>query len=285
MIEMDVVLTGLPRSGTTLTCSLLNKLPDTVALHEPMQGVDYGDVSDPRQMSQTVKQFFDEQRTSIRERGMARSRNINGIVPDNPFGSDLLDTGARQKVDDLGEITIDKPLSDQFMIVIKHTNRFAPILESLIELFPVYALVRNPLATLASWGTIDAGIRRGRPGPVGRIAPGVREKMDRFDDELDRQICLLDWFFEQFNQYLPTQSIIKYESLVASGGRELRVIRPEAEQLNEPLQSRNMNKLYDPSAMVQIGERLLRTEGAYWELYTRQSVEQLLNELQPNTPT
>jgi hypothetical protein len=274
MFEMDVVLTGLPRSGTTLTCSLLNKLPDTVALHEPMQGIDYGDVSDPRQMSQTVKQFFDEQRTLIRERGMARSRNINGVVPDNPFGNDLLDTGARHK-----------PLSDHYMIVIKHTNRFAQILESLSEVFPVYALVRNPLSTLASWGTVDAGIRRGRPGPVGRIAPAVRERMNRFDDELDRQICLLDWFFDQFNRYLPTQSIIKYESLVASGGRELRVIRPEAEQLDEPLQSRNMNKLYDPGAMVQIGERLLRTEGAYWELYTRQSVEQLLDELQPNTPT
>jgi hypothetical protein len=216
---------------------------------------------------------------------MARSRNINGVVPDNPFGNDLLDTGARQKLDEIGEIRIDKPLSDHYMIVIKHTNRFAPILESLSEVFPVYALVRNPLSTLASWGTVDAGIRRGRPGPVGRIAPAVRERMNRFDDELDRQICLLDWFFDQFNRYLPTQSVIKYESLVASGGRELRVIRPEAEQLDEPLQSRNMNKLYDPGAMVQIGERLLRTEGAYWELYTRQSVEQLLDELQPNTPT
>jgi hypothetical protein len=32
----NVVLTGLPRSGTTLVCRLLNKLPDTVALHEPL---------------------------------------------------------------------------------------------------------------------------------------------------------------------------------------------------------------------------------------------------------
>lgn len=30
----NVVLTGLPRSGTTLVCYLLNKLPDTVALSE-----------------------------------------------------------------------------------------------------------------------------------------------------------------------------------------------------------------------------------------------------------
>src|SRR5689334_16285425 len=34
--DRDVLVTGLPRSGTTLTCHLLQKLPDTVALHEPM---------------------------------------------------------------------------------------------------------------------------------------------------------------------------------------------------------------------------------------------------------
>jgi len=33
---VDIILTGIARSGTTLTCALLNKLPQTVALHEPM---------------------------------------------------------------------------------------------------------------------------------------------------------------------------------------------------------------------------------------------------------
>ena len=33
---MDIILTGIARSGTTLSCSLLNKLPQCVALHEPM---------------------------------------------------------------------------------------------------------------------------------------------------------------------------------------------------------------------------------------------------------
>ena len=34
--ETDIVLTGVPRSGTTLICYLLNKVPDAIALHEPM---------------------------------------------------------------------------------------------------------------------------------------------------------------------------------------------------------------------------------------------------------
>jgi hypothetical protein len=35
--------------------------------------------------------------------------------------------------------------------------------------------------------------------------------------------------------------------------------------------------------MIRIGERLLKCEGAYWEFYTRESVERLLNELKEPT--
>ncbi|MBA2521004.1 MAG: hypothetical protein H0V24_15185 [Chloroflexia bacterium] len=284
MNETDVVLTGLPRSGTTLTCSLLNKLPDTVALHEPMQGVEHSDVTDHHALAQDVKRFFDEQRASIHERGRALSRNIDGVVPDNPFGGDRSAKGVRPKIDAMGEIDIDKVLSDRFMLVIKHTNRFAPMLEGLVELFPVYALVRNPVATIASWGTIEAGLRRGRSGPAGRVALDLNERMDRFDDPLDRQICLLGWFFEQFHRHLPERSIIQYETLVASGGRALSVVRPEAAQLDEPLTSRNTNELYDHQQMLRIGERLLKTDGAYWESYSKAQVEQLLGELEQTAP-
>ena len=33
---MNVVLCGLPRSGTTLVCSILNSAAATIALHEPL---------------------------------------------------------------------------------------------------------------------------------------------------------------------------------------------------------------------------------------------------------
>jgi hypothetical protein len=280
MSENDVVLTGLPRSGTTLTCHLLNKLPDTVALHEPMQGLDYGDTADTREMSRGVKRFFDEQRQSILQRGRALSRNIDGVVPDNPFSDEPSETGARRQIDQKGEIVIDKELSNQFMLIMKHTHRFAPLLGHLVELMPVFAIVRNPLSTLASWRTIDAGIAGGRSGPAGRVAPELAEAMARYDDVLDRQIYMLGWFWQQFRRHLPKHAIIEYEALVASGGRALGVINPKAVRLDEPLQSRNSNPLYDREDMLRIGERLLKSEGAYWENYSRESVTLPLAEIE-----
>ena len=41
---MDIILTGIARSGTTLSCSLLNKLPQCVALHEPMNPAELVDL-------------------------------------------------------------------------------------------------------------------------------------------------------------------------------------------------------------------------------------------------
>ena len=38
-----ILLTGLPRSGTTLTCALLNECPGTVALAEPLRLERHGD--------------------------------------------------------------------------------------------------------------------------------------------------------------------------------------------------------------------------------------------------
>lgn len=50
----NVVLTGLPRSGTTLACRLLNLLPDTVALHEPIAPGRFAGLADEQALLDAV---------------------------------------------------------------------------------------------------------------------------------------------------------------------------------------------------------------------------------------
>jgi hypothetical protein len=279
MSDNNVLLTGVPRSATTLACHLLNKLPDTVALHEPMRVRKFAGLKDHEEICRSIKQFCDEQRKSVHERKRAISRNVAGVVPDNPFGTELSKAGLRQSIDSRGEITIDKRLSQDFMLVIKHNAAFSALLQGLAERFPVYALIRNPLAALTSWSSVSSGPQSGHASAAERLDSNLRARLATIDDKLDRQIYLLGWFYGQFHQYLPEHAIIRYETLVSSRGRALNVVRSEANELNEPMENRNANKLYDYEGMLQIGERLLASEGAYWEFYTRESVEQLLNEL------
>jgi broad-specificity NMP kinase len=62
----NVLITGTPRSGTTLVCSLLNKLPDIVALHEPMNVFDFVSRSDD-EIAHMIDKFCAESRKSLRE--------------------------------------------------------------------------------------------------------------------------------------------------------------------------------------------------------------------------
>jgi hypothetical protein len=279
MINNNVLITGTPRSGTTLTCHLLNKLPDTVALHEPMTIRQLAESNDHEDVCRSIKRFCDEQRESIHERGRAISKNVGGAITDNHVGASRTEAGLRQSIASKGEIIIDKQLSQDFMLIIKHPAAFTAVLEGLVKHFPVYAVVRNPLATLAAWSSVAFRVQRGYASAAERLNPGLRAKLAAIDNNLDRQIYLLGWFHGQYRRCLPDQSIIRYESVIESGGRALSIVQPEAKDLNELLESRNTSEHYDYQGMLRIGERLLDSEGAYWEFYTKESVERLLDEL------
>jgi hypothetical protein len=274
----NVLITGTPRSGTTLICHLLNKLPDTVALHEPMRVKALESLSRD-EICVEIDRFCEEQRTSLRLRGRAISKNVDGVVPDNPIGEGRSDDGLRKSLASKGEIVVDKPLSSDFMLVIKHNSAFTAVLDTLVTRFPVYGVIRNPLATLASWSSVKFSASSGYARAAERLDPALKAKLAAIDDDLDRQICLLDWFHGQFRRYLAQDAILRYESVVGTGGRVLDMVNPRAETLREPMESRNTNKLYDVPAMFRIGERLLASDGAYWEWYTKESVAELLGEL------
>jgi hypothetical protein len=282
MNEANVLITGTPRSGTTLACHLLNKLPQTVALNEPMPGSQFRVLED---VCEVVARFCAEQRTSLLERRRAISKHVDGIVPDNPVGTHRIGSGLRERLVSQGEIIIDKELSPDFLLVVKQPGPITAALDRLVTCFQVYAVVRNPLATLASWNSVDLSIQDGHFAIVERFDPTLRATLAALDDALDRQIHLLGWFHDRIRRCLPEEAIIRYESIVETGGKALAVVQPAAASLTEPLQNQNMGDHYDHERMLRIGERLLRSEGAHWESYTKQSVEQLLGELKERLPS
>jgi hypothetical protein len=185
----------------------------------------------------------------------------------------------RRSVARPGRVRIKKSLSPEFWLVVKHPGPFTAPLEALARHFPAYALIRNPLAVLASWNSTSLPVNRGHEPVVELFNSSLRRALARIADRWDRQIYLLAWFFETYRRVLPERAILRYEDIVATGGRALSAIVPEAAGLDVPLQSRNVNPLYDASLMRALGERLLRTDGPYWHFYSRESVEQLIAEV------
>jgi hypothetical protein len=144
---------------------------------------------------------------------------------------------------------------------------------------PCFGIVRNPLAVLASWNSVNHPVQQGHVPAGERIDAGLHAALGRIEDRYERQFYILEWFFERFARLLPRGSIIRYEDVVASGGRALTPVVAGAAALDQPLQSKNANAVYDGGLMSLLGEKLLGRGGAFWEFYSRESVSSMLDQL------
>jgi hypothetical protein len=293
--DRNVLIAGVPRSGTTLACELLNLVPDTVALDEPMKARSLAGrdqrgnqredqreavdaerrVLDKQLICDDIDRFLEMTRASIAESGTAFSKHVDGRVSGGKF-SDQYDGELRVSLESKGKIVIDKPLTSDFLLVIKHTGAFTALLDALVERFRVYATVRNPLSILSSWQTVPFPGREGHHPVAEEIDHDLAGELAGIGDRLERQIHLVGWFFERCGDVLAPEQIIRYESIVETGGGALAPIAPGAAALDEPLESRNRAPVYDHAEMRRLGERLLETDGAYWNFYARESVVELL---------
>lgn len=274
---MDIILTGIARSGTTLSCALLNKLPQCVALHEPMNPADLTGMAFPDAYMDAVGAFFERQRASLLAGGTAVSKAREGRVPDNPFDSAPVAIGLRASTVENQEVQFDKRLDPGFRLVVKHPNVFTATLAALLTQFPCYALVRNPLASLLSWHSIRAPVNDGRL-PFGEaFDPELKSTLEAEPDRFERQVAILRWYFARYRTLLPRAHVIRYEDLIASGGRALAVVDPDAASLDEPLESRNASVLYEVGIVRRLAGRLVEEADLYRDFYTTEDIAALGN--------
>ncbi len=272
-----VMLTGIPRSGTTLCCRLLNALPDVAALHEPLPMLQLAGLERGNALLAHIAGFCDKARQSLVRDGIAPSRHQAGRVTDNPLAEDFAGQALRSQVHaGVAPVQFNKSFSPDTLIVIKHNAPFTALLGLLKTRFSCFAVVRNPLAVLLSWQTVAIPVQRGRI-PAGEVYDSrLQQVLEELTDPLARQIHILHWCCEQFLTHLPSAHILRYEHLVATGGTILNAIAPAARQLVEALHSRNHNPLYPLETAPMLADRLLASSGPLWEIYTRREVENLV---------
>lgn len=271
-----ILISGIHRSGTTLVCKLLSSLPDVVALNEPLD-VSRLEGMTPQDILNFIDDFVAQNRRSLLEEGFAISRQVMGEIPDNMFTTNLTPEGLRQTDAAHGTIRVNKPLSPHFTLALKHNAAFAACLRPLTAGFRCYATIRNPLAALASWQTINVAAQQGHLPMAENLQAQLKHDLAALKDVLDRQVHAINWFFEQYDAALPADRIIRYEELVSSHGRCLGTIVPAGATLDAPLESRNLNPLYRQDYINEIGKRLLTRDGVYWKYYSKADVRALMS--------
>jgi len=260
MDQLNVCLTGIPRSGTTLTCNLLNKLPDTVALHEPMKANTFYKYGGVERLCEAIADFFEKTRASIEQENKIISKPSR------------LGKGGQR------EMTLKKQVTPPFILCIKHPAAFTAILADLGKRFRCYAIVRNPLAVLASWNRVDMPVQDGHSPAAEKLDRRLAERLAELDDKFERQLALLAWYYDQYRRFLPKSNIIFYENIISSSGRCLEVIAASAGALDKTMRNRNMKKKYDLEILQFLADKLTKTSSANWEFYAKTDVDALLNE-------
>lgn len=275
--KRNVLITGIPRSGTTLVCSLLNKVPDVVALHEPMDVWDFAKCRDAASLASVIENFCGESRRSLREQGFAISKHVGGQIRDN---SAVDQAGGRVRKTEHGKIFIEKQLSENFTLAIKHPLAFTALLRPLSSHFECFAVIRNPLATLASWNSLDwLKVKKGHAPIAEKLDADLAGKLANESDAIERQIRIVEWSYLRYRELLKPEVVLKYEDLIATRACVLARLFPTASNLDEDLVSKNLNKHYDRALMTDLGKRLLKREGPLWNFYSKTDVENLLSKI------
>lgn len=268
------LLCGVPRSGSSLCCRLAGGAQDTVALSEPIEPVTFAAAAGPADACARIREFAASTRAELLATGRAASVQVDGRLDDDRVSETPNTAGLRAPRGGPGELRVAKPLTEDFLLLIKHNALFAALLDRLAEGFPVLGLVRNPVAVLASWQTVDLPVRQGRVPMGERFDPELAGALDVETDTLRRQVRVLDWFFARFRGCLTPDRVVRYEDVVASGGVALfRRLGTTARA--EALENRNANALYAPSGVDAILSAVRATDGAWSVWYGRRECERV----------
>jgi len=135
----EAFITGIPRSGTSYLCRLLHNVPNCVVINEPRQMF--------KRLTQTalphaLVTLYQELRQAITEGQAIENKVHNGQVIEDTIFRDQYEWYTP---------TVTRP---DFLVCTKNTLGYMARLPQLKQLFPhapVFACVRHPLDTIASW--------------------------------------------------------------------------------------------------------------------------------------
>ena len=212
----DLIITGVPRSGTTLAAAIIDQAPNCLCLSEPDGHVDLmREAVSPEDFVAKLCQEFDVVRRTILGGGSVLDRRRADGAPVTDYFSDPRPDGRREPAVTIRSIS--RPgLSPDFVLGVKHNALYAAVLPEIVRSgrFRVVAIVRDPVAVLMSWRTVDLPISHGRLPAGERFWPELAA-LGRADLDLtDKQIRICDLLLHRFAQLADRIAVIPYEVFV-----------------------------------------------------------------------
>ena len=267
------LITGIPRSGTSLACRLLDQAEDSLALSEPLKPSELEELAGPEDAISFIGRRLAQVRDGILDKRIAPSTHVRGSLSDARVSLEVSSDGLRAPQGEQGDVAVSKRLPRDFTLFVKHNALFTALLGKLTHSFRCIALVRNPVAVLASWHTVDLPVNRGRL-PIGeQFDPALRAYLRAEPDCLQRQLSILDWFFNIYRSTPGLSHTLRYEDIIASAGDDLFRACGVIGHCQERLQARNDNALYASVDRGILLDALVSKGGSWLAFYSEDDMQ------------
>jgi hypothetical protein len=212
----DWLITGIPRSGTTLVAALVDGLRDAICVSEPPRYYEWAarSASVGDFVQSTLDDLADLRRSLKSGRTVADRRNPDGSLPTDYFGPDAAGAIVRRTLP-VAPVA-RRGLSPDFCLAVKHNEPFTSALPALVATgLRVIAVVRHPIPTLLSWQRVPIPLRAGRLSDGYHFWPEASEIVSAAADVLETQARIYDLYCERYLALRDQLTIVKYEQLVA----------------------------------------------------------------------
>lgn len=213
----DIIVTGLPRSGLTVACALIDTLPNAVCLNNPpSHRLQARQLDTPLEFSKWLTGEFAWTRLQL-QRGEPAEDFRSGD------GAPLLDNIADPKryMQDNKAVPVlftREQLTPDFILGMKNSSLYTALLPTLVKFdhFTVIAVIRNPLDVIGSWQKFPD-----RMFAQGKVSPAVARYWDEAlrissldSDTIDRMVQLYDAHLQIYYELQDKIQIVKFEDVI-----------------------------------------------------------------------
>mgnify|MGYP003643657916 FL=1 len=248
--RVNVLVTGIPRAGTTLVGALLDSLPNTVCLSEPpwhwhkSSGgkLDIGpDPTGEIFAKWLVGDFVTLRRKLVAGEPVQDRRSDNNQSLTNYYAARSSLEQSEHSAVHLKEFSAAS-LNEDFTLAIKHNGPYLSALGPLVELdfFTIIGLVRHPVDVINSWRALNLPVSRGKMHDAARCWPEMARATDN-GEVLQRQGMIYDLICERLYSYRDRVSVLRYEDVVSDPACLARAVgspsQPATELIGKPSRS------------------------------------------------
>jgi hypothetical protein len=218
----ELLISGIPRSGTSLLCRLLHEQPDCVIINEPTE------IFGPLTTCENpwwIARYYRDIRREVLEGEAIENRVKDGRLVDDT------------RSDDLRAYHRPEVSRDDFLLGTKNTLAYLariPVLRRALPTAPIVVCVRHPLDTIASWKGSFAHLREVdfTRFPVSYTDHALltwrqRERLREIEDTTslgERRALLWSYLSELVLEHRDRLLVLRYEDLVADPKGQLQRI-------------------------------------------------------------